>query len=271
MTRSRLLLALPLLVSCLVLSPSARADDAPIGGVQRERQYESPQRFAAELRFSPYRPQIDDEPGLALKDPSRPELGRETPYADAFGSTPRLMVALEVDWQALRIPYVGTIGPGLAAGYTSMSASVTTTSGRASGDQTSLDIYPFWGAAVLRGDELYRKLRIPLVPYGKLGVSYALWRASNTGSTSQAPVPGTTPPQIVSGKGHTWGTYAALGLSFALDALDRGAARNFDETLGINHTYIFGEYYFLGLDGLGQSNALRVGSNTWAAGLAFEF
>jgi hypothetical protein len=44
-----------------------------------------------------------------------------------------------------------------------------------------------------------------------------------------------------------------------------------DNATGINNTYLFLEEYWLTLDGLAQTNALHVGTNTWSAGLAFEF
>lgn len=238
----------------LLTSPSFALE---LGTPAREHPHRSSQNFALELRLSPYRPQIDEEPGLS-----------GTPFATTFGTSKRLLAALELDWQTLRIPRVGTLGPGLGAGYTSMSADALTTSGRASGDTTSLSIYPFWGVAVLRADTLWRDLGIPLVPYAKAGVGYALWTASNTGGTSEAK---DKSGALVSGKGGSWGTQVALGVSFALDAIDQGASRNMDNATGINGSYLFFEAYWLSLNGLGQSNALRVGSNTWAAGLAFEF
>jgi ethanolamine utilization microcompartment shell protein EutL len=105
-------------------------------------------------------------------------------------------------------------------------------------------------------------------PYAKAGLGYAVWSASNTGGTSEAK---DSTGALVSGKGGSWGTQLALGVSFALDAIDRGASRNMDNATGINGSYVFFEAYWLSLNGLGQSNALRVGSNTWAMGLAFEF
>lgn len=219
----------------------------------KRKRPESPQHFAAEVRVGPYTPAIDSEPALA---------GR-TPYADAFGDPFRPLVALEVDWQALRIPYLGTLGPGLGAGLFSASRDALTLSGAASGDTTGLNVYPFWADAVLRADVVWRELRIPIVPWAKAGLGMALWRATN--STGTANVGG------VAGKGMTWGTHFALGAGFALDALDPGATRNLDEVTGINHTYFFAEYYWLGLDSFGSDQALRVGSNSWALGLAFEF
>lgn len=214
--------------------------------------YRSAQHFALELRFSPYRPQVDDESKLGGK-----------PYESNFGTTPRFFVGMELDWQTFRIPHVGTIGPGLGVGYVGMSQAVRTISGRESGDETSLSIYPMWAVAVLRADFLWRDLGFPLVPYGKAGFGLAFWRASNTGVTSVE--------ANRSGKGHSFGTNLAAGVAFALDALDRGASRNFDNASGINNSYIYIEAYWLALNGLGQTNALRVGTSTWAAGLAFEF
>lgn len=232
----------------------ARAEDPRIA--ERQKALRSPQNFALELRFGPYKPNIDEEPGLG-RDPQ----GR-LPYESAFGTTPRVMVGLEFDWQLLRIPHFGSIGPGAGVGYTSMNASVTTLSGGASGDETSLEIYPLYAVGVLRLDVLWRDLGIPLVPYGKLGLAAGLWRASNSGGTASA--------ANVSGKGTTLGTQAAVGVMFALDVLDPGAGRNMDNLLGINGTYLFAEYYSLGLTGLGQSKPLLVGSSTWTAGFAFE-
>lgn len=223
-----------------------------LGTPAHEHPYHSAQNFALELRFSPYRPQVDEEPGLKGK-----------PYEAAFGDKPRLYIGLELDWQAFRIPYVGTIGPGLGVGSVSMSRTATTKSGRESGDEYSLTIYPFYAVGVLRADALWYDRGFPLVPYAKLGLGYGIWRASNTGGTSEA--------QGVSGKGSTWGTHVALGVSFALDSIDSGATRNMDNAIGINNTYVYFEYYSLDLNGLGQDKALYVGSTSWAMGLAFEF
>jgi hypothetical protein len=53
---------------------------------------------------------------------------------------------------------------------------------------------------------------------------------------------------------------------------DEYAAKNFDEAMGVNNTYLFGELMRSDLSGLGiQSSPLRVGESTWVAGLAFEF
>jgi len=248
---------LAITVASAALAVSGTAHALELGTPATEHPYRSAQHFALELRFSPYKPQIDEEPGL-----------KGTPYANTFGSSRRLMVAAELDWQTLRIPNIGTLGPGVGVGYTSMSADALTTSGRPSGDTTSLAIYPFWAVAVLRGDALWRNFGFPLVPYAKAGLGYAVWSASNTGGTSEAK---DSTGALVSGKGGSWGTQLALGVSFALDAIDRGASRNMDNATGINGSYVFFEAYWLSLNGLGQSNALRVGSNTWAMGLAFEF
>jgi hypothetical protein len=249
----RILTALTGLVAGLsVLAAATPARAFEVGTPEQQQPYRSAQNFAFELRFGPYKPQIDDEPALA---------GRK-PYEQAFGTMPRLLVAMELDWQTFRIPHLGTIGPGLGVGNTSMSTKVTTVSGRPSGDETSLDVIPVWGVGVLRADVLWRELGVPFVPYAKLGVAVARWKATNSGDTSVA--------SGVSGKGTTWGANAALGLQFSLDALDSGAARNMDNMLGINGTYLFAEYYWLGLNGIGQSAPLRVGTTSWTAGLVFE-
>jgi hypothetical protein len=245
----RVLVATSAMVASLF---SFDAQAVELGTPAREHPFRTAQNFALELRVSPYRPQVDQDPSL-----------NGTPFASNFGSSPRVYVGLELDWQTLRIPYVGTLGPGLGVGYLTMSRPVQTLSGRTSGDQTNLSIYPFYAVAVLRADTFWRDLGFPLVPYGKAGLAMALWRASNTGGTSSA--------NNVSGKGHSFGTDLAVGVMLALDALDPGASRNMDNATGINNTYLYIEAYWLSLNGLAQTNALHVGTSSWAAGLAFEF
>ena len=219
----------------------------------RHHKYESPQHFAMELRFAPYRPQVDEDPQL-----------HGAPYNTVFGDMARLEVALELDWQVLRIPHVGTIGPGLSLGYTGMAdkAKIKKT-GETSGETTSLDIFPMYAVAVFRADVFMREARIPLVPYVKAGVGLAFYRAYNDGGTS---VVGDTP-----GKGNAYGTHLALGLALQLNVFDRAAARNLDESIGINNTYLFGEYMRSDLTSSTQARALYVGTRTLLGGLAFEF
>ncbi|MBX3205730.1 MAG: hypothetical protein KF764_11725 [Labilithrix sp.] len=229
-----------------------------LGTPAQAHPFRSAQNFALEIRVSPYYPAVDDEPGL-----------RGTPFKDRFGDNPRIALGLEFDWQTFRIPYVGTIGPGIGASIVNMSRPAVTVSGRASGDEYGLSIYPMYLSAVLRADTFWRGLGFPLVPYAKLGLAVGFWRATNAAGTSDSILPGET--QAVPGRGMSFGTHMAGGLAFPLDALDSGASRNMDNFLGINNTYIYGEYYWLNLNGLGQSSALYVGTTTWAAGLAFEF
>ncbi|MGH7270627.1 MAG: MXAN_2562 family outer membrane beta-barrel protein [Polyangiaceae bacterium] len=220
--------------------------------------FESPQHFAFELRFSPYTPNIDSDPAL----------GNSAPYATVFGTSPNLYAGIELDWQALRIPHLGSLGPGLGAGYTSASGNAQFTRPHngtlQSGETTALAIYPFSLAAVLRVDVLWRDAGIPLVPYLKVGLGYAIWRASNTLGTSSA--------QGVSGTGASLGTHVALGLSLNLNAFDSYAAQNFDDAMGVNGTYIFAEWTRDDLTVLGiQNDPLRVGGTNWTFGLALEF
>ena len=137
------------------------------------RSYESPQRWALEFRGLLYAPNVDDDPAFAQS--------HATPYKDTFGTMKRLAVQLEVDYQAVRIPHLGTLGPGIAAGFTEMSNNtyILGHPNEPAAEQTTLDIYPMYLVAVLRADVLKRELKIPLVPYVKGGIGFALWRASN--------------------------------------------------------------------------------------------
>lgn len=245
--------SLQILAASVVLLAAPAASAVEFGTRASEHPFRSPQNFELELRLSPYYPKVDDDPNLH----------GQTPFAKNFGDKARVSIGLEFDWQMFRIPHVGTIGPGFGVAYVGMSRDVTTVTGRTSGDSTSLSIYPFFADAVLRADTFWRDAGIPLVPYGKAGLGLGLWRASNAGGTAVA--------DGVKGKGATWGTSFALGVSFALDAIDKGASRNMDNSTGINNTYIFIEESWMMLNGIAQSNALHVGSNTWVAGLAFEF
>jgi len=216
----------------------------------------SPQRFAFELRFGPYQPAIDDD---FEKRPG--------PYESVFGNDKRFFFGLELDWQAFRIPKIGTIGVGFGWSYTHMSEqakvhpdenATPNTVPQFSAESTSLSIMPMYGVAVLRVDELARETPIPLVGYMKAGLGYGIyWTGNDLGTQA---------------RGHTWGTHLAFGGMLMLDGLDEHASIEIDNEWGINHTYAFFEYMFSNLNGLGtpDHSVMRIGTHTWVVGLAFE-
>ena len=253
-------------LACLLLAAPSRAqEDRGEALSAHHKSYESSQNFALEVRLSPYLPTVDSDPSLHGC----------TPFTDIFGKSTSFMASAEFDWQALRIKHLGTIGPGVGIGTVSFSANAPntnastsgrciTSSGSSSGEQTSLSIYPMYAVAVLRADALWKELTVPFVPYAKLGYGSAFWQASNTLGTSK--YAGSV------GQGYTVGTMLALGLSFNLNVFDNYAARNFDEGMGVNSTYIFVEWTDLNLNGLWvQSDPLRVGATAWTFGLDWEF
>lgn len=212
----------------------------------------SAQNFAFELRFGPYYPQVDEEFDVPVG-----------PYERTFDDDPQFYFGVELDWLPLRIPFVGAIGPGLGWGYTKTSNQAklegTNTD---SAEDTALTILPMHLSAVLRADELMRRTGIPIVPYVKAGIGFATWDA--TISTGTREVGGSL------GRDTTWGYHLALGGMLSLNFLDPGGSRRLDETVGINHTYIFGEWMNAALDGIGSRPQMHVGSSSLVVGLAVD-
>lgn len=254
-----LLAPLAALAATCALAPEARAagtDD--YRDLDRAPRYESPQNFAFELRFGPYRPDIDSEfEGLPAA---------ERPFQRTFGGGKGSHFGAEFDWQAVRIPFVGTFGPGLGISRVSRSAKafVLNSTSQRSAEDTTLTITPAYLVGVLRADYLARRYGVPVVPYGKAGVGGALWASSiATGVVTR---------DRVKGSGRSWGTHFAVGAAFLLDVIDPSTARSADTSVGVNNTYAFLEWMRNDLGDLFESKPqMRVGASTWVAGLAFEF
>ncbi len=212
----------------------------------------SPQNAAFEVRFGPYSPKIDD--------------GLSTPvYDNFFGDKRRYMFGFELDWQALRIPFVGTLGIGAGWGYTQMSGTNLvefTPAGETPpnvSQESSLNIMPVHAVGVFRVDVLARRFAIPLVPYAKFGLATAFWWVNDGIGTA-------TDDGGTKGQDISLGTQAALGGMFLLDILEPSSALAADVESGVNNSYIFFEWSMSNYGG----DQMNVGSNNWVTGLAFE-
>jgi hypothetical protein len=128
-----------------------------------------------------------------------------------------------------------------------------------------MKVMPLALSAVYRFDVLLERNKIPLVPYGKVGLDYAYWQITD-GNDEIA-----TDGQGGTGRGGTLGWHAAAGLQFALDFIDPDAARDFDSDLGVNHTSLIFQFTYADISGLGMSDRLHVGDTNWSLGLMFQF
>lgn len=255
--KTALVLSAGLLAAALVAAPRAHAQAISYDEDGRPLDFRSPQRWAVELRFGPYYPDVDAE--FKAGDPP---VG---PHEQFFGKKRRLMSQLEVDYQFFRA--FGTAAVALQVGYFRETANAFELgTDKRSADETSLTLIPTALSLVYRFDVAARRWGIPLVPYAKAGLSYTMWTISDSnGNVARA--------DMTSGRGRggTPGWQAAAGLSLMLDFLDPGSARELDSGSGVNHTYLFFELAHFAVDGLGRDKALNVGDSTWLAGLMFEF
>ncbi|MCU1276692.1 MAG: hypothetical protein JWM53_238 [bacterium] len=275
----------------LLAATGARAEDAiggapPSFGENAPRHYESSQRFAAELKFGPYSPNIDASRGLNGK----------TPFADLFppntGKTRppgKLLTQLEFDYQFLHRAW-GSLAVGNTIGFyrrtthsfaynndptgspTQPCDNTVANPCLRSGDTTALNIVPLSIMGVYRFDYLARHWKIPFVPYFKIGLAYYVWWIENGGgflSIAQFTPPGSTSSQ--GGWGGTLGWVMNPGGAFLLDVLDPSAAKTVDAELGINHSYLFVEFHYADISGFGAANKMNLSDTTLNAGIAFEF
>jgi hypothetical protein len=251
------LAALATIASSISASHLAHAQDRNQGvdefggyGSRRGVQSQSKQEAAFELRFGRYVPEVDSQLD-------------SSPFADTFGGDHRYMFGAEVDWQVLRIPHFGTLAPGIGWGYTKFSAKAKYADGSGvSSSSTRLSIMPMYLVGVVRADVIPRELKVPLVPYAKLGVGYGLWWSSDGKRTAE-----------INGKvarGASYGLTYALGAMFLLDVLDEDDAVTADGAIGINNSYIFAEWFRPQLDGFGSGKVLDISSSSWLLGIALE-
>jgi hypothetical protein len=257
------------LAAPLALSAPAAAQTGRVPGTtwrQRDRTDalraadSSPQSFAFEMRFGPYKPEVDESDNA------------NGAYKRFFGTAAQLYFGLEFDYLPIRIPYVGAIGPGFGWGFTTTSATAPLANGGDSGETTSLTIMPMHLSAVLRGDELMRRTGVPIVPYVKFGYGLGYWKASDSNGTStRVDAAGKDlTDDANTGVGTTSGYHLALGASLALNFLDPRAIASLDQTMGVNHVYIFAEWMNARLTGLGSKPQMHVGTSTVIAGLALD-
>jgi hypothetical protein len=241
-------------VGCLAAAArQARAQGDPTLAEAGEpvpfHRYRSPQHFAFELRFGPYKPNVDSE------------FSARHPYQDFFGSGQHLLSQIEFDYEFFH--KMGTAAIGVGAGYYSVTGTAPLDTGVPSGDQSTLKVAPVAVSLIYRFDYFQETRDIPLVPYGKLGLDWAYWQITD-GNGEIAHADGGT------GRGGTLGWHAAIGLALVLDMFDPAAARDFDADLGVNHTSLVFEYRHADISGFGR-DSLHVGDTTWSAGLLLQF
>lgn len=260
--RTLLALAVGALATTLTLSASAqqrlldndwRQHDRPT----RTDMMRPPAKYVLQFRGGPYYPEIDEE------------FADATPYETTFDADPQFYFGVELDWIPLRIPYLGGIGPAFGWGYTRTTTTakitdcvVTDTNDCLSGQETSLTILPMHLSVVLHADEMMRRTGIPLVPYAKAGLGLATWSAGSGDETAER--------DGVLGRDTTWGTHFAVGVNLSLNPLDPRSVANMYEGSGVQHFYLFGEWMWANLDGLGSRPQMHVGTSTWVAGMAVD-
>lgn len=233
---------------------------------------ESPQRFALEVKFGPYLPDVDrNHAGAGFG-----------PYAKIFGETddtgktiagPKkgFYGGFAFEWQITK-KLAGPIGIGLQWSMFRDSAQAPYADPpdpdklRSSADKVRFTVMPIALQAVYRFELLADRVRfVPFVPYVKAGVAYAFWWAKNGNGDVSVNKAGEK------GRGGVWGWQLNFGAMLRLDFLERDTARRFDRVSGINHTYLFGEYQVARLANFGRKGSMSVGDSTWMLGLAMEF
>jgi hypothetical protein len=207
----------------------------------------SPRQWNVELRFGPYRPNVDSE--FADRGQSA------RPYEEVFSNSRHLMTQLEIDHHLVHRG--GTWAAGVGIGYFNVTAAALSQNLQSrSGDATGLRLIPLSAVLIYRADTLRERWGSPIVPYAKLGLDCTLWRIADTSQ-----------PDI---SGRTFGWHAAAGLTVDLSPLDPDAAAEMDRESGVNQTALFIEVARYSLDGFGSGSALHVGDTTWFAGLMLE-
>ena len=239
----------------------------------------APVHWNLEIKFGPYVPDVDSEFDLGADEAG--------PFERMFGDGPFLMSGVTLDRYFLHPG--GQLGVTGSIGYFSRSAGafqvdeegnvVTDEDGmpvRSGGDQTRFRMIPMSLGVVYRFTQLDDRLRVPVIPYARAGLSYYYWWITAP-SGDVAEVPTMDCPDLGEdcdgdkARGGSLGWQATAGLAFRLERLDPDAEVALRTELGIEHAGLFVEGTVARVDGFGSEEKLSVGDVTWFGGINFEF
>jgi hypothetical protein len=234
------------------------------------------------FKGGPYRPRVDDAEYTLMP-------GQDPPFAAMFGTDDNFFGVFELE-RFFLFP-LGQLGAYGSIGLTSQRADAfqvdaegdviidedTMKPVRAPGNRVIFRLVPMSLGAVYRFTELDDRFRVPIVPYGKLGLTYGLWwvRAPN-GSLSQAPDDDCPDPEagMCDGDkalGASLGWQATVGIAIRAERIDKQSAQNLRNEMGIEHAGFFAELMYAKVDHFGSDSRLNVGDATWLVGINFEF
>jgi len=268
---------------CLSANASAQGFDPywdKFDAIEDEFPQHGPEHVAwnLEMKLGPYLPNIDAEFDLAP--------GEVGPYEAVFRNKKAIMGILEL--QRFFLYPAGELGVTASVGFMGRSANSFKTGPdgeplidpdtgkyeRAPGDKTRFRMIPSSVGAVYRFTKLDDELHIPVVPYGKLGLSYYLWwirKPNGDLATVQTDESCTENCSTDRALGASIGWQATIGLSIRAERIDRQAGFNLRNEMNIEHAGFFGELTYASVDHFGANGRLNVGDFTWFAGINFEF
>ncbi|MBL4633305.1 MAG: hypothetical protein JKY56_05510 [Kofleriaceae bacterium] len=278
--RTRALVALASLLLLVGFSATANAQpywDELNEDLDRE---DSTPNWNLEIKLGPYHPAIDANVSGGAK-----------PFEEFFGNEYQLMTVVSLD-RFFSFP-MGQLGITGSLGFSRQSAKAFALDSngntipdpdnnglptRADGDTSTFTLIPTSIGAVYRFTELDDKYGIPLVPYGKLALSYYLWKfTAPDGNTSESPTTGCPAPGPGSdcegnlARGGSFGYQATIGIAVRAERIDPGAALSLRNEKGVELAGFFLEAQLAVVDGFGSDKKLSVGDTNWFAGINFEF
>lgn len=241
-----------LTLACALLSSVASAQSFELSGTKKR--LESPRDMFFEAKLSPFTPLLD-RPFMDLPEAERP-------YYAVFGGGPMLLGEIEVDYQFFQ--KFGSLAGALSVGYAEkFGLSIDAVSKERVDQSTGLRIVPIKAMLVYRWDWAKEKYKVPLVPYAKAAFVVMPWWVVNGSSVELS--------GISRGEGLKFGLAGVLGLALELDFLDHRLARDFDSSIGVNHTYLFAEGTLQEMNLFGAVKDIDLSSKHFMFGLGFEF
>lgn len=249
-------------LACALFASAAAAQGLELSGSSsaafevagQQKRLESPKSMFFEVKLSPFTPLLD-RPFTELPE-------EERPYYAVFGGGPMLLGEIEVEYQFFQ--KFGTLAGGLSVGYAEKyGKSIDAVTKERVDQSTGLQIVPIKALLVYRFDWIKERYKIPVVPYAKAAFVGMPYWITNGGSVELS--------GVSRGQGVKFGLAGVLGLALQLDFIDQRLARDFDSSVGVNHTYLFAEGTLQEMNLFGGSKAIDLSSAHFMFGLGFEF